>query len=67
MIKLLKNRDFWGNLLLHYQIPMVLIKINQSYKDDDNFQGGNLDESTFTDTTYLDYHFKNQEELRKEQ
>ena len=63
----LEESGFWGNLLLHYQIPMVLIKINQSYEDDDNFQGGNLDESTFTDTTYLDYHFKNQEQLRKEQ
>ena len=34
------SSNFWKELLKHYHIPCVFIKINQSYKDDDPFQPG---------------------------
>ena len=63
----LKKSGFWGNLLNHFKIPMAIIKLYQSYDDEAVFQGGNLDESVVSSSSYLQYQFRNQEKNRKEQ
>ena len=36
------KQNFWMASLRHYQIPFVIIKINQDYKDDDAFPGSSF-------------------------
>ena len=45
--------NFWKEFLLHYEIPAVIIKIRQSYKNEDTFQGGNLN-NTYPSISYDD-------------
>eukprot|EP00112_Aurelia_sp_Birch-Aquarium-sp1_P012504 Seg2628.12 transcript_id=Seg2628.12/GoldUCD/mRNA.D3Y31 product="putative transposon-derived protein F54H12.3" protein_id=Seg2628.12/GoldUCD/D3Y31 len=63
----LTESGFWGNLLKHFNIPAVIIKLHQSYTDEEPFQGGNLASCEMSPNTYLNYQFTNQEQSRKEQ
>ena len=51
--KSINRGNFWRELLLHYQIPAVILKINQNYNDNDAFQGGNLNHA-YTTISYDD-------------
>eukprot|EP00112_Aurelia_sp_Birch-Aquarium-sp1_P015998 Seg3589.3 transcript_id=Seg3589.3/GoldUCD/mRNA.D3Y31 product="hypothetical protein" protein_id=Seg3589.3/GoldUCD/D3Y31 len=63
----LKRCGFWGCLLDYYNIPFIIMKIKQSYNDNDTFQGGNLAESTYSHKTDSALEFDNKESNRHEQ
>ena len=50
-IKDLEPCGFWGTLMRRYEIPFIFIKINQSYGDNDEYQGENLTKTKYNHKT----------------